>query len=183
MTLAEYLDYDDPDVRCELEAGVLVIMPPESRRNSLIAFWLMTQFLAFVPARQLTNKAEIVVTGGRATCRQTDLMVLFSELAILLELERRETVTADMPPPLLVVEVVSPGKTNEDRDYRYKRSQYAARGIAEYWIVDPGRSQITILMLVEGLYEASVFQGDATLISPTFPDLQITVAQLFNADT
>jgi Uma2 family endonuclease len=43
----------------------------------------------------------------------------------------RSTITEDMPAPLLVVEVVSPGKANEDRDYRYKRSEYAARGIAE----------------------------------------------------
>jgi Uma2 family endonuclease len=44
-------------------------------------------------------------------------------------------VLMDMPPPLLVVEVVSPNQ--EKRDYRYKRTEYAARGIAEYWIVDP----------------------------------------------
>ncbi|WP_367889252.1 Uma2 family endonuclease [Leptolyngbya iicbica] len=44
-----------------------------------------------------------------------------------------------MPAPLLVVEVVSPGKVNEDRDYRYKRSEYATRGIGEYWIIDPSR--------------------------------------------
>nr|WP_326520963.1 Uma2 family endonuclease [Leptothoe kymatousa] len=34
-----------------------------------------------------------------------------------------------MPPPLLVVEVVRPGQ--ETRDYRYKRSEHAARGIEE----------------------------------------------------
>ncbi|AFY31467.1 hypothetical protein Cal7507_0989 [Calothrix sp. PCC 7507] len=33
------------------------------------------------------------------------------------------TITPDMPYPALVVEVVSPGKVNEDRDYRYKRSE------------------------------------------------------------
>jgi Uma2 family endonuclease len=52
-----------------------------------------------------------------------------------------------MPPPRLVVEVVSPGKTNIDRDYRYKRSQYQARGIAEYWIVDPITQRVTVLTL------------------------------------
>jgi Uma2 family endonuclease len=31
-----------------------------------------------------------------------------------------------------VVEVVSPEKEGMDRDYRYKRSEYAARGIDEY---------------------------------------------------
>jgi Uma2 family endonuclease len=45
--------------------------------------------------------------------------------------------------------VVSPGKANEDRDYRYKRSEYAARGIAEYWIVDPAQARVTVLTLVE----------------------------------
>ena len=31
--------------------------------------------------------------------------------------------------------IVSPNQ--EKRDYRYKRTEYAARGIAEYWIDDP----------------------------------------------
>lgn len=47
----------------------------------------------------------------------------------------RGTITRDMPPPQLVIEVVSPGKENQDRDYCYKRSESAARGVAEYWIV------------------------------------------------
>jgi Uma2 family endonuclease len=56
------------------------------------------------------------------------------------------------------VEVVSPGKENQDRDYRYKRSEYAARGIAEYWIVDLERAQVVALTLVDGLYEEAVYQ-------------------------
>jgi hypothetical protein len=55
--------------------------------------------------------------------------------------------------------VVSPGKENEDRDYRYKRSEYAARGIAEYWIVDPEHDRVTVLVLANGLYGAAVFCG------------------------
>ncbi|MDW8199678.1 MAG: Uma2 family endonuclease [Cyanobacteriota bacterium SKYGB_h_bin112] len=35
------------------------------------------------------------------------------------------------------MEVVSPGADNRNRDYCYKHTEYAARGIAEYWIVDP----------------------------------------------
>jgi Uma2 family endonuclease len=74
----------------------------------------------------------------------------------------------------LVVEVVSPGKKNIDRDYRYKRSEYAARGIAEYWIVDPMEGRVTVLEWVEGLYEERVFQGDQRVISPLLPDLDLT---------
>jgi len=60
----------------------------------------------------------------------------------------RSLILMDMPPPLLVVEIVSPSQ--ENRDYRYKRSEYAARGIAEYWIVDPIAQKVTILEWVEG---------------------------------
>ena len=62
-------------------------------------------------------------------------MILGTELVASLQGQSRRTIIDNMPAPLLVVEVVSPGKVNEDRDYRYKRSEYAARGISEYWIV------------------------------------------------
>jgi Uma2 family endonuclease len=89
-----------------------------------------------------------------------------------------------MPPPALVVEMVSPGKVNEDRDYRYKWSEYAARGIAEYWrIVDPEREGITLLNLVDGLYEETVCQGSQAIVSGTFPQLNLTPAQILAAGT
>ncbi|MEB3269083.1 MAG: Uma2 family endonuclease [Leptolyngbya sp.] len=58
-----------------------------------------------------------------------------------------------------------------DRDYRYKRSQYQARGIAEYWIVDPITQRVTVLPLVEGLYEEAVFEGDIAIDSPLLEEL------------
>lgn len=98
------------------------------------------------------------MTGNRTRVRVPDLIILTQELFTAIE-GRRATIIQDMPSPALVVEVVSPGKANEDRDYRYKRSEYAARGIPEYWIVDPGKAQVTVLTLVDGLYEEAIFQG------------------------
>jgi Uma2 family endonuclease len=188
MTLAEYLVYDNgTDQRYELVAGVIVEMPPESQRNILIALFLLTQFLKFVPLKQLSNKTEIVVGGSQGTIRLPDLVLLTHELADVMQDQRRSTITLDLPPPLLVVEVVSPGKTNADRDYRYKRSEYAARGIAEYWIVDPLREQVTVLTLVDGLYEEQIFRGDAAISSfvlpalDVLPALELTSAQIFQA--
>lgn len=76
-----------------------------------------------------------------------------------------------------MVEVVSPGKANKDRDYRYKRSEYGARGILEYWIVDPFKAQITVLTLIEGLYEAAVFKGYDQIQSATLSELMLTAEQ------
>ncbi len=110
--------------------------------------------------------------------RLPDLMILTEELLTTLE-GKRATITPDMPPPALVVEVVSPGKMNEDRDYRYKRSEYAARGIVEYWIVDPKQAKVTLLTLVDGLYEEKIFQAPQIIVSPTFSNLSLAITDIF----
>jgi Uma2 family endonuclease len=79
----------------------------------------------------------------------------------------------------LVVEVVSPGEANRICDYRYKHTEYAARGIAEYWIVDPEARQVTVCEWVEGQYEDAVVTGVAPIVSTVMPTLQLTVDQIF----
>lgn len=108
-------------------------MPSESDLNNLIAIVLLAEFLQVIPPRLLRRGTEIVTSGARATIHIPDLMILTEELAETLLGRSRSIVLVDMPPPALVVEVVSPGTVNEEQDYRYKRSEYAARGIAEYW--------------------------------------------------
>ncbi len=182
MTLEEYLDYDDgTDTRYELVNGELAEVPSESDLNNLIAVYLLAEFLRFMPVRLLRRGTEVVVNGYRTTTRIPDLIVLTDDLAAALSGAKRSVIMPDMPPPALVVEIVSPGTTNEARDYRYKRSEYAARSIAEYWIVDPQQAQITILTLVAGLYEEAVFKGNDRLLSATLPNLTLTPAQVLQA--
>lgn len=139
ISLEDYFNYEDEtENRYELENGELLTMPPESDLNLRIASFLFAYFaIQVIPSYRLRIGTEIVVTGSKATVRLPDLMVLSEELVIALQSASRSTIIMDMPPPQLVIEVVSPGKKNRDRDYRYKRSQYQARGISEYWIVDP----------------------------------------------
>lgn len=187
MSLEEYLDYEgDTDTRYELEDGELFIMPPESDLNLRIASFLFSYFVQQgISFYRLRIGTEIVVTGKRATVRLPDLIVLTEALALTLESANRSTVMIDMPPPQLVVEVVSPGKKNADRDYRYKRSQYQARGIPEYWIVDPIQQQITVLSLIEGLYEEVIFEGQEALTSRLLlelgKDLKLTAAKILQS--
>jgi Uma2 family endonuclease len=183
MTLEDYLSYDDgTETRYELVNGELVEMPSESDLNNLIALYLLAKFLQFIPVQQMRRGSEVVVTGSRATVRFPDLIVLSEAGALALRGAKRSIILADMPPPALVVEVVSPGQTNRDRDYRYKRSEYAARGIEEYWIVDPEQAQVTILTLIAGFYEEAIFRGDDRLGSTLFPDLDLTAAQVLNPE-
>ncbi|MBD2107499.1 Uma2 family endonuclease [Nodosilinea sp. FACHB-13] len=179
LSLANFLSLEtDSDALCEFVDGEVIEMPPESPRNVLVSLFLLQRFLQIVPFHWLRRMDTEVVVSGRV--RIPDLLVLGEDLAALLEDTGRSTITEDMPAPLLVVEVVSPGKANEDRDYRYKRSEYAARGIPEYWIVDPAQAKVTVLTLVDGLYEAQALQGEAILQSPQFPKLSLAVARVLS---
>lgn len=183
MTLAEYLEYDDgTDTRYELISGKLVAMPPESNLNQRIASLLLVYFARKgIPFHRLNIGTEIVTLGSRATTRLPALLIFSEELATDLEGATRSTITPDMLPPQLVVEVVSPGSKNRDRDYRFKRSEYAARGIPEYWIVDPQQQQVAILEWVSGLHEERIFVGKDRLISPTFGQLDLVAGKLLRA--
>ncbi len=175
MTLEEFFAYDDgTDYLYELENGELIKMPFESEINRRIAGFLFAYFLQIgIPSYRLTMKTELAVSGSRVSVRVPDLLVLSEELAAEMKGATRSIVLMDMPPPLLAVEVVSPKQ--ENRDYRYKRTEYAARGIAEYWIVDPIEQKVTILEWVEGLYEEQVFTGDNLTVSTVLGDLELTV--------
>ncbi len=166
MTFEEFLNYDDgTESLYELENGELIAMPSESEINRRIAMFLVATFLKLgIPSTRLTLKTELAVSGARLSVRVPDLVVLSEELAEVLAGASRSIVLLEMPPPLLVVEVVSPNQ--EKRDYRYKRSEYAARGILEYWIVDPLQQRVTLLEWVEGLYEEQVYSGDQVVVSP-----------------
>jgi Uma2 family endonuclease len=179
FTLDEYLAFDDgEETRYELVDGELVEMPPETDKNNLISLYLLTEFLKLIPIRLIRHKdIEIVVTGNRARVRLPDLLILSEALVTALG-GKRATITQEMPAPTLAVEVVSPG---EDRDYRYKRSEYAARGISEYWIVDPEKSRLTVLTLIDGLYEEAAFQGNDQIVSTTFPTFNLSAAQVLSA--
>lgn len=184
-TFAEYLSYSqDLEGRFLLMDGELIELPPESEPNHWIAENL--QFLlaiAKVMTRRLikTHGCEIqvpVLHSKDPANRFPDLVVLREEH---LELTRRRlTITLEMPPPQLVVEVVSPGKSNRNRDWNNKRAQYAAIGIPEYWLIDPSTQTVTVMALRGKSYgEVGIFQGDDQVISICFPGLDLVAEQIF----
>ena len=181
MTLEEYLNHDDgTDIGYELVNGELIAMPTESDLNNCIASFLFACFLQVgIPHYCLRMGAQIAVSGARATARQPNLMVLSEETATALAGARHCLITHEMPPPLLVVEVVSLGQ--ESRDYRHKRTEYAGRQIPEYWIVDPIAQKVTVLEWVDGMYEEQVYQGDQAIVSPQLAALNLTAATILSA--
>ena len=80
----------------------------------------------------------------------------------------------------MVLEVVRPD--HPDRDLVEKRADYAEAGIPEYWIVDPRTRTVTVLALQAGSYvEHGVFSLGQVATSPTFPNFQANVTEVFEA--
>jgi len=180
LTVSDYLAIEEIyEGRQEFVDGEIIQMPPESNLNAMISVFLLVSLARFVPLAWLRHKDVEIVVASRV--RMPDLIVLGAELAAVLLASGRSTITEDMPAPLLAIEVVSPGKENEDRDYRFKRSEYAARGIPEYWIVDPTKNKVAVLMLVDGLYESVDYLGSDRVLSSVFPQLDLTVEQILQA--
>jgi Uma2 family endonuclease len=180
MTVEEYRLYaDHTDRRYELVDGELVEMPTESPENCKLAKLLMLELAKFVPIALINLKdLEIAVSGKRAKVRLPDLAILSEEGYAALNGQSSNTITHDMPPPILVIEVVSPGVENRDRNYRYKRTEYAARAITEYWIIDPKLQQITVCLWVNGQYEDTIYQGEMAIASTVIPQFNLSVDQV-----
>lgn len=178
-TFEEYLrSEDDPDNRYELVDGKLELMNPPTFRHILICDFIRDAFKAELNRLQLPCLAirEGGIRTGWRKSRIADVYLVERE-QIVDSLDRSGVLSTS---PLLVVEVVSPDSIK--RDYRYKRSEYAALGIPEYWIVDPMQQQVTILLLDEGLYEETVFTSQQKLVSPTFTEINLTSQQIFTAE-
>ncbi len=175
----EYIKYEDnPDNRYELVEGKLELINPPTFRHILICDFIRDALKAEINRLKLPWLAirEGGIRTGWRKSRIADVYVVTRE-QVMGSLDESGVLETS---PILVIEVVSPDSIK--RDYRYKRSEYAALGINEYWIVDPIEQQVTILVLDEGLYEETVFTSEQELVSLSFKEIKLTPQQIFTAE-
>lgn len=84
-------------------------------------------------------------------------------------------------PPELVIEVLSPGRTNEQRDREAKLKLYSRRGVDEYWIVDwQNRSVDVFRRHPDGLILAEHVSENGILGSPLLPGFSVGLDEIFS---
>jgi Uma2 family endonuclease len=82
--------------------------------------------------------------------------------------------------PELVVEVLSPGTTNQRRDRELKLTLYSRRGVQEYWLVDWRQQTIEVYRREEAALRCVATLGsEDTLTSPLLPGFAVSVAGLW----
>ncbi|QLE55060.1 Uma2 family endonuclease [Nostoc sp. TCL26-01] len=197
FTFAEFLDFlatQPENIRYELHDGYIIQMPPPfGKHEEIVAF--LTMILGYECLRLKLNygipKTATVKPEKKMSGYYPDVLLInFSNLDNEPLWEKQSILSQPDSIPL-VIEVVS---TNWRDDYHKKLADYEEMGIPEYWIVDytalgskeligdPKQPTITIYSLSdEGEYRSKLFRGDDRIESPTFLDLNLTVAQIFSA--
>lgn len=82
--------------------------------------------------------------------------------------------------PDLVIEVLSPGKANAERDREKKLQLYARYAVPEYWIVDWRAVKIEIYRLIDDRLElVDTLRSGDTLVSPLLPGFSCPLEGVF----
>jgi Uma2 family endonuclease len=193
VTFEDFVDWRPEGGRYELHDGVIVEMAqPVGDHEDVVGFLVEKIAVEYVRngLPYSIPKTALVQSASSKSCYSPDLLLL-NRHALKLEplWPKYSTVEfADSIP--LVIEVVS---TNWRDDYHKKLGEYEEIGIKEYWIVDylaiggkkfignPKQPTISVYQLVDGEYQVTQFRGDDRIISPTFPELNLTAKQIFQA--
>jgi Uma2 family endonuclease len=132
----------------------------------------------------------IVRPEGKDSGYFPDVLVLNRENLVNEKLWKKQSILSNGASIPLVIEVVS---TNWRDDYYLKYADYEEMGISEYWIVDyaafggrnfignPKQPTISVCNLVDEEYQISKFRDHERIISQTFPELDLTANQIFQA--
>lgn len=184
---------DNTGKRYELHDGVIVEMSqPTGDHEEVVGF------LAFEVTRECIRlnlpyfipKTALVKPPENESAYSPDVLILNRPNLVNEPLWKKESTVSQAESIPLVVEVVS---SNWRDDYLKKAADYEAVGIREYWIVDyaalggrrfignPKQPTVSLYTLIDGEYQVSQFRGSDRIISPLFPELNLTPEQIFQA--
>ena len=161
----------------ELVDGNLEVLPMPTIMHQLILEFLFDVLRDFVKGQNLGKVylAPLPVYIRLKTYREPDLVFVKSE-------HRGQPGDKYLSGADLVIEIVSPDDKSQRRDHQEKRGDYAERGIAEYWIVDPQRERITVLALDGERYRVhGEFSPDQQASSLLLTGFSVDVAAAFAA--
>jgi Uma2 family endonuclease len=199
VTFEDFAAWRPEGGRYELHDGVIVEMAqPVGDHEDVVGFVARKLTLEFdrLNLPYTIPKTALVKPTNSESGYSPDVLLLNRPNLINEPLWKKESTVSLAASIPLVVEVVS---TNWDDDYYTKQGKYEGIGIPEYWVVDylglgakkftgnPKQPTMSIYQLIDGEYQVTQFRGsDACggklrIVSPTFPELNLTAEQIFQA--
>ncbi|MBD2415358.1 hypothetical protein FACHB389_28735 [Nostoc calcicola FACHB-389] len=194
LTFNDFIEwYPNDGKRYELHKGVIIEMPPPTGTHEKVIAFLSRKLTVEFDRLNLPYgipKTALVKTPSAESAYSPDVLLLNLDNLDNEPLFQKQSTVSQAASVPIVIEVVS---TNWRDDYYNKLRDYEEMGIPEYWIADyaalgarkfignPKQPTIFVCELVDGEYQMTAFQGNTAISSPTFPQLNLTAQQIFNA--
>jgi Uma2 family endonuclease len=192
ISFAQFIQQLPDEGRYELVNGKIMRIIP-TRMHENVADFLSRQFDKEVERLSLNYRVSgrimvrTLTAEGNEQGRHPDVSVVDKTLWD----SNLSSYSALLEPLQLAVEVVS---TNWEDDYVDKLDEYQRLGISEYWIVDylaiasrnylgnPKEPTVFVYLLDDNqVYQSNAYRGTDKIVSRTFPELNITVEQIWKA--
>jgi len=180
LTVAHLETLPDDDNRYELIEGELFVSRAPGLPHQLVLQRLQVALFNYLD----TTSIGVIVPGAGAVFSDYDAVI--PDL-VFVRKERWHSIVANdrfVAAPDLVIEVMSPGNENRNRDLLSKRRLYGKSRVPEYWIVDRETQSVKIFRLHEGILEesATLCERDE-LTSELLPGFALSVQSMFALPT
>ncbi|MCF4968420.1 Uma2 family endonuclease [Nostoc sp. CMAA1605] len=193
VTFDEFAAWRPEGGRYELHDGVIVEMAqPTGDHEDVVGFIARKITIEFdrLNLPYIIPKTALIKPPHSESSYSPDVLILNRPNLVSEPLWQKASTVSYAASIPLVVEVVS---SNWDDDYYTKQGKYESIGIPEYWVVDylglgakkftgnPKQPTMSIYQLIDDEYQVTRFRGRERIISPTFPELNLTAEQIFHA--
>ena len=196
-TFDEFIEWypENSAVRYELHDGIIVEMPKPKGKHSKLTGSLVGKFLTTISEIGKTDiwfipRESIIKPRRDKSGYEPDIIILDQETIDTETRWETESIIQNASSVKLIAEVVS---SNWQDDYYDKLRDYEGMGIPEYWIVDyaalggrkfignPKQPTIFVCELIDDEYQMTAFRDGDLIVSPTFPQLNLTPQQIFDS--
>ena len=181
LTVADLEAFPEDDGnRYELIEGELFVSRAPGIPHQRVLYNLLMEFGLYLKARPI----GILVPGAGAIFSDYDAVI--PDLGFVVKERWDQVVTGVKFTGALdlVIEILSPGTQNRQRDLSAKRRLYGKYGVKEYWTVDSENLSVSIFRLEgETLTEAETLSGEDKLTSTLLPGFQLQISAIFNLES
>ncbi len=169
VTREEYLDLDYDGNKYDMIQGVLYMSPSAAFEHGKLQgrmFKFLDIYIEAHPIGELALETDIFLPDGGD--------VLRPDISVILNENMHKVKKHIHGAPDLVCEVLSPDTRH--RDLGEKAYRYLANGVAEYWIIDPSKRQVSLWISAGHAWEKR--EGDL-LESRLLPGFTLKHSKLF----
>lgn len=195
FTFDEFIEWypENSTRKYELHDGAIIEVPPATGDHTGIISLLIRLIILEIEKLNLpylVSASTFVKTANAKSAYIPDMLVINNDNLKNEPLWKKQSTLLYPESVPLIIEIVS---SNWQDDYYNKFGNYEKMGIPEYWIVDfaalggrkyigkPKQPTIFVCELIDGEYEMTPFRGNDRIVSPTFPQLNLTAQQIFNS--